>query len=378
MKVFASVLLALCVVSASAVSLRSNQALSLMSEVRGLGKSEMIDDIVALIDAGAPLDDILSLLDKIEQDVIQEQDDHDNLDALNEENYQTSRSQKEDEIASLESKISDLSATIGSLTATIYDLNAKIVAKKDDIDQTQNAIQNNIDDDAATDASRAATKELYDTSVADHEDAIDAIDEVEDLLRGSTLVGAAFTQQMARTSSRLVQMGQKYKGKIGRSVSAKAMLFKALAASAAPGDINKLLDLLIRLRDELSASLDEAHDAEAASIESYNKRKADLAAELEALENSLAEHEAQLADLESSLASAVQDRADAEHEKALTEEQLSLAQQVLADLIETRQQQVDHYKKESARRAEELDIISQAREIIIVRLSGNAAVNNLE
>lgn len=375
MKVFTLVTIALIVVATSALPQAKLNAVSLLdvSQTIKSNNIKLLNEVAILIDSGAPIDDILALLEKIEQDVQDDQASHDDLYSSQVATYEENRSHQEALIEKYNGNILDAIETIAALDAAL-DANANQIANKlEYIGDLQASIEENQALTEDTIAARDLEKSIYEKNKADHLDAISAIAEVDELLRSSTLVGLSRASAMLAQASRRFPSGNRMSSKL----ATKSLLFKSIAQSN-PQDVSKLLSLLERLSSDLSSALDAATADHEEAQQAYANELASLAAELDNLENLLSTANDNLASLQEEKAQLQIDLQQAHNYKEQNEISLEYAQNTLASLIKAHEEATDFYNSETSRRNEELVTIQECREIIVEKLGRNYAVAGLQ
>lgn len=357
---------------------------SLLSKLPNANYKWLVNDISALISSGAPVDDILDLLAKIRDDVVSDQVSHDEQHSREQEDCATNIAELNEKIEGHKNNIFDAKQRILEYTFLISQTKQDISQHETRIEQTESAIAVNAENTLSAISERSSTHDLYLEQRQDHIDAIDAIDEVVEILQSSPTLGSnespnsLVQKSVNRASSALIKVSGGMKRSASRSIKTKGQLLQSLLSASGPGDFKKLIDLLHRLQDELSESLEEIEHNESVSKAAFDSLIEDLTAEKEQLESTLSALETAKAQLEELLIERQEALRSQEKRQENEEKLLESTEHQLANTIADCEAKAAFYESETARRTEEIATIDECKDIIVEQLApnlGNARLN---
>lgn len=327
---------------------------------RSSGMAGVLSQVMSLLEAGAPVDEILELVDKIHEDTVAEQVAHDAKNEADQAQCEADIAQRKDEISEIEATIANLHDYIANKEQEIEAEEAAIAQSHTDIANTRDALAHNAATEEAAHQRRADEIDLYNSQTEDHTLAIEVVDELIAKIEDSTLVGEA--------PASLSQLASKMKNsKTAKIVGVTASLVESLAFS--PADVSKLLNLLRRLGEEFRQSQIE-YDAQDASDEAaYRKELEHLSHERDNLNSELKFFEEQLETQEADLETYELELKNANRNLESNEKLLATTQNILANIIADCEELARIYASETARRTEELELLAELREIVVTRLS---------
>ena len=288
------------------------------------------------LETGAPVDEIVSLLDSIKTDLLQQQDDADLL------------NQNRKVYCSVYDSLYSINIEEAKQAIT---LNEDILARdrpalastKDLISKTEAELQAYNDEKVRAAEQREEEHEAWVNHDAEYEDSIAATYEAIDLVRelkynvGSTeLVQIRFSEIQTRISK---SMNKYHNNLYGPSVTALA----ELATSADQGTVAKIIELLEALADDLTVASHQDADSEDQAQANWEQYDSDLADTISNTEAYLVSLNDQKASLELSISTAEEDLASAQDKKAANEK-------LLADLTAQCENWTNTYLRETSER----------------------------
>jgi len=374
MRVFALFVVAVAAVSAVGLEHRNAAANHLEQQVSksSFGKT-VLAQLQAQVTAGAPIDELRSIIAEIRTRLTEAQ----SADDAQAAQYKT---QCESEVAQLNQEIKDLEARIEALKLAIK-------AKKDDITRIEGEIKTTEDKIAFDEAEIVRINESIDANDAewakDHQTflnrthdtnlclealaeirAIPGIDEV--LAGGQDATAADFQNDNVYTG-----LLQKAAHKVSApDVKAFVQLTAAAISQLSKGDVDSLKKLLDDLELDLQNYLVELVEDDKKNQAAYEEKNTALLGELAAANDTLEADKAHLIKLQGDLAQAQtelaaleKDLADTEQELTNTENELVATQQKCADLQQS-------FLDRSGERVEEQATLDQIEAIIEEKLGG--------
>lgn len=368
---FSVVLIAsLLVCSVAAINLRAggNKFKSAVSPA--LGNSEIFSQVASLVNEGAPVDDILELLEKIREYTVDEQETADAVHAQQTSDCETNIANRREEIDHYTANIADAEHTIEVKTQAIADKEHEISNKENDISDVLDSISENEAFKARTISARNEEREIFERNVEEHDAAVDAIDEVVAKLEASTLTASLIEGKSTVASDAaqfLEALSSRYTGKVARMVSSKLLVFKSLA-KANPRDVSRLLELLDQLKQDLTESKFALIDEDNRSQANFEQQIIDIDAEHEQLTATHNQYESDLELLNAQLGSLNADLSSAEEKLQINSDLLAETEQALADTIADCEAKAAFYAAETERRNEELRIIDECVELVNEKL----------
>ena len=352
---FTILFIACLALHASASSLRSSEVNTILAQVDSnpLGGA-LLSTIHLQMKTGAPLDEIVDLLQVIRDDLNDKQAAADDLHALHEKEC-------EDNLASFAQAVEEANQAIDYNENLIATSQAELARTETEIANAQNLIEQYAGEIQSEHDTRAAQKELFETYDFEFGDAVAAIDEcieiISELLDEETAPALVQTQMHALSQRMSTAMSKKQHSLYGNTIASLV----ELTTGADQDSVQQIIDLLERLKAEFSVAQNQDQDTEAERQSSYEKRVADLEAAKLAQEEYLAQQQDKKASLEATIAQAEADLAAAKDKKKENEDLIAL----WTDKCEERRQK---YFRETDERAAEQDVIDQVEAIVNDRI----------
>ena len=348
---FTILIVACLAVFSTATSLRSKEINTVLAQVDSspLGGA-LLSTIHLQIMTGAPLEEIVDLLQVIRGDLNDKQAAADELHALHEQEC-------EDNLAAFNAALEEAIATIDYNTNLIATSQAELAVTNDEIAKAENLIAGYAAEIQREHDERAAQKALFEQYDFEFGDAVAAIDECIDIIATLKTEPTELVQMRLSelSGSMMKAMNKKQHSMYGATIASLVQL------TADQDSVDAIIDLLERLKAEFSIAKDSDVDTEAARQASYEKRVADLEAAKAQQEEYLAQQQAKKAQLEATIAQAEIDLAAAQDKKKKNEDLIALWTQTCED----RRQK---YFRETDERAAEQDVINQVEGIVNDRI----------
>ena len=352
---FTILFIACLAIHASASSLRSKEINTVLAQVDAnpLGGA-LLSTIHLQMMTGAPLEEIVDLLNVIRVDLAKQQSDADDLHALHEEECATN-------LAAFAQAVEEADEAIAYNTNLIAESEAELARTNTEIANAQDLIAQYADEIQSEHDTRAAQKALFEQYDFEFGDAVAAIDEciviISELLDDEA-APALVQVKMHELSQRMSKaMNHKQVSLYGSTITSLV----ELSLTADQDSVQAIIDLLERLKAEFGSAKDSDQDTEASRQASYEKRVADLEAAKAQQEEYLAQQEAKKASLEATIAQAEIDLAEAQDKKAKNEGLIAQWE----ELCEARRQK---YFRQTDERAAENDVIDQVEGIVNDRI----------
>eukprot|EP00359_Climacostomum_virens_P001959 CAMPEP_0204899152 /NCGR_PEP_ID=MMETSP1397-20131031/1686_1 /ASSEMBLY_ACC=CAM_ASM_000891 /TAXON_ID=49980 /ORGANISM="Climacostomum Climacostomum virens, Strain Stock W-24" /LENGTH=391 /DNA_ID=CAMNT_0052067069 /DNA_START=1734 /DNA_END=2909 /DNA_ORIENTATION=+ len=309
----------------------------------------VLTEISAQMRNGGRADEIYKQLDKLEHEIVSEQAEHDTL-------YASQKEQCDDEAAFRAQEVAD--ATFAIERATNESKNCGEAQATSEQNLERNLEDQRIVKEQTEDAhkTRKENRELYEKRTQDHDDLIEAIDESLELL------------SQLRSESSFVQISQKATSLLIKSSRIRmtkhvAPFIAALAQLNQHSDqdaVNKVVELLNRLRDNTDASQADYDQQEADSIQRYNDLIDSLTSEKERLEREEPVIRQHIGDMKACVA-----RQDAVYSEAYAKQ--SRNQDIYDSSASLCEGWINEYNTETDTRNYELSLIAELREMIYRR-----------
>lgn len=310
-----AVLLVASIACSQAASLRRSTALNQANqEIQQVGRAVLRDaliqtssklpendnilaEIMDLIDAGAPVDRILELMDSIRDDTEDEQRAHDEKNAADTAKCERDEANERTKIANYNANIEHLSSVIEIKTDKIERLEGELATKRNQIATTERNIENNEALNVQVEDRRAREISFYEANKADHEEAIRAVIDVTERIYNLGNIGEA----ASLLEQSLLSISSRPNSKAGNLMSNTVDMLRTMAAVKGPQNERTLVDLLNRLRSELEGSLEDLAEADSSNQAAYEAEIADIVAEHATLVSVLAQLNSQRESLEAEL-----------------------------------------------------------------------------
>jgi chromosome segregation ATPase len=345
--------------------------------------STVLAELESKLATGSPLDELKSILDDIRGRLkAAGEADKDaqiaDTEYCNHENttYNTAISGERATIQQLEAEISSLKNRIAELTLTISGLRTEIA-------RVEQEMQANRDAQAAATAEREDQHEHFINNTRDSKTCIEAIDEIKTEIPGlADLINRQNdhadhyqegVQLETNAGTHMTAMLSKVSNVVTSEHVTSMLQIAALAAATLEGDVDKFMELLNKLRSELSDYVVELQQDEDQQVADYTRTMADLTTMLEALTT---EHHALLGQL----TDATVEKDSKEANLVATEIELKTHQDTLAQLIKDRdaltlgcETRAANHQARMADREQENATLDEIERIITEKLSHHFA-----
>jgi chromosome segregation ATPase len=371
-----AVLLAVC---ASATLLSHPGAAKVQQSAFG---STVLAELESKLATGSPLDELKSILDDIRGRLkAAGEADKDaqiaDTEYCNHENatYNTAISGERATIQQLEAEISSLKNLIAELTLAIEGLRTEIA-------RLEQEMQANLAAQAAATAEREDQHEHFINNTRDSKTCIDAIDEIKALPELQDLINRQNdhadhyqegVQLETNAGARMTAMLSKVSNVVTSEHVTSMLQIAALAAATLENNVDKFVELLNKLRSELSDYVVELQQDEDQQVADYTRTMGDLTTQYNALASA---HRANL----DTLMDKEKDKDVAEANLIATETEEEAHQKTLAQLIKDRdaltlgcETRAANHQARMADRAQENATLDEIERIISEKLSHHFA-----
>ena len=348
---FTILIVACLAVFSSASSLRSQEINTVLAQVDNnpLGGA-LLSTIHLQMMTGAPLEEIVDLLNVIRDDLTKKQADAQALHELHEQECA-------DNLAAFNAAVDEANQAIDYNTNLIATSQAELATTNDEIAKAQNLIEGYATEIQREHDERAAQKALFEGYDFEFGDAVAAIDECIEIIATLKTEPTELVQMRLSelSGSMMKAMNKKQHSMYGATIASLVQL------TADQDSVDKIIDLLERLKTEFQLAKDNDIDTENARQASYEKRVADLEAAKKQQEDYLAQQQEKKKQLEATIAQAELDLAAAKDKKKENEDLIALWTQTCED----RRQK---FFRETDERDAEQDVINQVEAIVNDRI----------
>lgn len=319
--------------------------------------ADLCTTVQSMIEAGDPVDDIIALLNDLRADIEADQ-----------QRASDQHNQKKDYCSSEESKlrsdISHLEREINSAEAEVAQLRSEAEATEGLLQENEKLLEENGNEQQRAHSSREDEVEEYKKTTTDHQDAIDAIDEVLRLLDESTLTDIQIFQD--KVPSFLQKIAPHAKS---TSMKSKIALIESLVKTQSslrgdqqPADRSEKVDTIIRLLNELR----EQFVNSLAVLERNNQaNQRTFEALINALEKEAENIREKIDQLSGEISRLNNEANEKEREtSSLSQERDILENEVIPALIADCESHANQYEEQNRSYIKELDVIDQCIEIL--------------
>lgn len=360
MKYLALLLIAvICQASAS-----PNLSVLKSSVLRDGQANPLVTEIMSLLEVGAPTDQVSRLVEKVAKTFENEQNASNELNEQEQTECAALKYQKSLEIATLQGELFEANNTwvqrFHAWSQKKAALTPVINQAQAELDTVNHQLEINEENRQRVTTRRQEDHDEYNQKVHDHEDAIDALEEIRDKLASSSLA-------TNKAAAALMEITQGYSEKVAKYLELPSLAEISLLTD--PEDVDKLTDLVNRLLARIQDLLRELHENEVANKARFEKEIADLAAEKDLLLESKAALEEELAILRGELAlyKGKHDEALAVRDnfQKLVDENSDLLIQIISNCLE----KLENYLKSSSRRIHDIVALYDVELLLNVRLT---------
>jgi len=334
---------------ASASAINSKTAVLVELDSKPMGNA-LLSTIHLQLETGAPVDEIVSLLDSIKEDLQAQQKAADDLNTKRETYCATYSSIYK---LNIESAKSDISYNEGILEVSRPALASTLVS----ISENEAKLASLEAERARAAQQRQDEHETWQNYDYEFEDSIAAVYEAIEIV--SELKYSDSTElvqiRMSEIQTRISKSMNKFQNNLyGPSVAALAQL----ATSADQSTVDRIVELLEALAEDLISAQGQDGVSEEEKQAAWEQYDSDLSADIESTKETLSQLRDKKASLETTIATAEENLAAAQSKKASNE-------QLLDELNAQCDNWRNVYRKESAERSEEVQSVDEV--IVIVR-----------
>ena len=300
----------------------------------------LLDTIDLEMTSGASVDKIVEMLDNLSADLTADQKADDADWALKNQECIDQKAEFNRQIDEAEAEILDSTNQLAYLRPELETTNAQLANKETEIDQLSKELNGLI-------GAHSGDSTDYEARMREHDAAIAAIDEAIAAMNG--LVGSVAGEGIHDNSERI-------SAETAVGVLAQVKALSKLASKADQGAVQKIIDLLLDIKANLEASVADEGQGQDMAQEDYDALKSAMETTLFDLTTAQTTLTNYKADLEGQIATQETRLAENQEAKRVAEEALA-AKTRQCDEWETK------YNNDKAKRAEELDIVGQCRDI---------------
>lgn len=360
-----------------AVLAMSAQAVNLEHRAQAVRGSSFGQDVLAELqskmDAGAPIEELISIIDEIATRLSEAQTADDAQNAAHREQCKTDIEAQQAEIERINGTVNDLKAAIATKKSNIAAKKGEIAGLEEDIKNDKADIAATIERITAANNTRKEAIATYNKRTNDTALCLEAIDDIldldlETLAAGQDNTKADFEQHDFESAAMLEKLASKVEG------NAKSLVQIAqVSAATLGGDVDDLKQMLVDLKEKLGEYQVELDEGEKQNKADYEALLAAEQAELAKNRASLAEHQSQLATAEGELAAMEEALKQLETNLKAAEAALDAALATKAATEKRCADLNDAYAARTAERKEEDETLVAIKKIIEDKLSKSAS-----